>query len=570
MKSRKFKLLLQGVTLSACLTPYATYAAQLETVWGKADDYASSLKKFFVVNPETPSKHMQYAPNYGPKKNQVNTLQFDTGNIDEFKTSNVRYDQYYQGLPVWQSQVVYHVSGANTTVTGSLIKGIEQDVTNLDGKISTDDATKIAIGDNTVTSPVHIEKIIYLNKDMNSKAVLAYQVSYMLSTETDHSLPSFIIDANTGTILESWNALPNATTGEGMGGVSVDNVGMSRLGRYQFGNSIPGLNSFGPLSVKNASNGICMISNPIFKVYNLKNVPESQLGFGLPVSTLEEKKLVPFVYNCSTQNMNDNGFAPINGGMSPVNDVTYFIRHTYNMLTKKYGIASPVGTQLPIPIYTHIGSYDNASACGQNCMRMSGVVGSQQIFFGNGATMFSPLTEGDIVAHEFGHLVTEHFSNLTYSNQPGAINEAFSDMTGMALNSHLRNIGFTWYWDGKDWTSGRSISKSGQPLRYLDHPALDNVSIEHASKFTLGMNVHLASGVYNRAFYLLSTTTGWTIEKAYQVMLDANMKYWTPMTDYNMGACGVRDAAVARGYSAQDVVNAFKQVGVTCLKPIAV
>ncbi len=562
------------MALGACLTPWAaTYAAQQETVWGKTEDYASSLAKFAVEDPASPSKNLRYAPNYGSRKNHVNTFQFDAGEVDEFKTSNMRYDQYYNGLPVWQSQVIYHVTKSDTTVTGSLIKGIEQDVPSLDGKISTEDAIKIAIGDNVVTTPVQVEKIIYFNAEMNSKAALAYHVSYMLSSGSDRSLPSFIIDANSGEKLEAWNALPNATTGEGIGGVSVDRM-TTRVGKYQFGDSQPGVNQFGPLSVKDVGSGVCMISNPVFRVYNLKNSPENQLPFALPVSTVEEKKLIPFVYSCSQPNMDDNGFAPlgfgINDGLSPVNDVTYFVRHTVNMLKKQYGIASPIGAGMPFPIYTHIGNYDNASACGPHCMKMSGVSGPQQMFFGNGATQFSPLTEGDIVAHEFGHLVTEQFSNLTYSGQSGAINEAFSDMTGMALNSHLRKIGFTWYWDGKDWTSGRSISKTGLPLRYLDNPTLDKMSIDHASKFRPGMNVHLSSGVYNKAFYLLSTTSGWSIEKAYQVMLDANMKYWTPLTDYNMGACGVRDAAVARGYSAQDVVNAFKQVGVTCLKPISV
>lgn len=570
MKKGKFKLILQGMALGACLAPCAvTFAAQQETVWGKAEDYSSSLAKFAVGDPDSPSKHMQYAPNYGSRKNHVHTFQFDAGLIDDSKVSHTRYNQFYNGLPVWQSQVVYHVSRSDTSVTGSLIKGIDQDVQSLDPAITTDQATKIALGDKVISNPVNVEKVIYFNPDKNVKALLAYHVSYMLSNDEERSLPSFIIDANTGNVLEQWDALPNITNGQGLGGVNVDNPN-THPGKYQYGNSVPGLNQLGPLSVKDMKNGICMISNPQFRVFNLKNIPESQLGFGLPVSSVNEKRLTPFVFNCAGGNMNDNGYSPVNSGISPVNDVTYFLRHTINMLKNEYGVASPIGTEIPFPVYTHIGNYDNASACGPSCIKASGVAGPQQMFFGNGQTMFYPLTEGDVVAHEFGHLVTEHFSNLTYIGQSGAINEAFSDMTGMALNNHLRSIGYTWYWDGKDWSTGKSITKNGMPLRYFDNPAQDKVSIDHASKYMPGMNVHLASGVYNKAFYLLSTTTGWSLEKAYQVMLDANMKYWTPTTDFNTGSCGVRDAAVARGYSAQDVVNAFKQVGVVCLKPISV
>lgn len=568
MKSKKLKTLLQGVALGACLSPCAvTYAAQQEMLWGKADDYSPSLTKFTVGEASSPTKKLQFAPNYGPRKNSAQTLQFDVGTIDTAKTSHVRYNQYYKQLPVWQSQVIYHVSKSDTEVTGSLIEGVEQDVKDLNGKMSVDEIKQIALKENAVTTPmpVNVEKIIYFNNDMSSKAILAYHASYILSTSNEKTLPSFIIDATTGDILEKWNALPNITNGMGLGGVSVDRPG-TRLGKYQFGNSVPGLNQFGPLPVKDVGNGICIISNPKFKVMNLKNLSEQQLGFGLPVSTLDESahQLVPFAYYCSSPNLNDNGYAPVNDGISPVNDVTYFVRHTINMLNKKYGLVAPIGTQLPLRIYTHIGNYDNAFACGPHCMKSSGIIGPQQLVFGNGAILFSPLTEGDVVSHEFGHLVTDQFSNLIYSGQSGGINEAFSDMTGMAFNSYLRNIGFTWYWDGKDWTTGKSINKANKPTRSLSNPTIDGNSIDHASNFRPGMNPHFSSGVYNKAFYLLSTTTGWTVEKAYQVMLDANMNYWTAITDYNNGACGVRAAAIARGYSGVDVANAFSQVGVKC------
>lgn len=36
----------------------------------------------------------------------------------------------------------------------------------------------------------------------------------------------------------------------------------------------------------------------------------------------------------------------------------------------------------------------------------------------------------DVVAHELTHGVTEHTASLVYQNQPGALNEAFSDIFG--------------------------------------------------------------------------------------------------------------------------------------------
>lgn len=579
MKLSKLTRLLQSVTLvGICLSPcISAYAAEQANLWGAANTYSGVLNKFSGDEsvPSFAPKKMK-TPTFAGKKHSAHNLQYNVGTLDENKTSNVRYDQYYNGLPVWHSQVVYHITSdqsaksEKTAVTGSLVNGIEQDVTDLKGKLSVDEVKRIALAKKGVDAPVVVEKVIYFD-EASSKAMLAYQASYALNEDGHHSLPSFIIDANEGKVLEEWDALPHAGYGEGPGGVSVNRLSY-RPGAYKFGQR-NGTDSFGKLNVKKVDNTICTISNPSFKVYNLKNRTEQQLGFGLPVSTQSEQvnQLVPFAYYCTDANgkpipnANDNGYAPVNDGLSPVNDVTFFIRQTFNMLKSQYGVAAPIGNQLPLPIYTHIAKYDNASACGPKCMKMSGVVGPQQLMFGNGDTLFSPLTEGDVMSHEFGHLITEEYSNLTYVNQSGGINEAFSDMTGMAMNSYIRNkLGYTWYWDGKDWTTGTSISKAGKPMRYFNEPTLDHVSISHASNYRPGMNTHYSSGVYNKAFYLLSTTNGWSIEKAYQVMLDANMNYWTANTDFNTGACGVRAAAAARGYSTQDVENAFKQVGVVC------
>ncbi|MET8519287.1 M4 family metallopeptidase [Nocardioides sp. NPDC004968] len=54
----------------------------------------------------------------------------------------------------------------------------------------------------------------------------------------------------------------------------------------------------------------------------------------------------------------------------------------------------------------------------------------------NGATTnyCSGVTSDDVVAHEWGHAYTEHTSGLIYQWQPGALNEAYSDMWGNTLD----------------------------------------------------------------------------------------------------------------------------------------
>jgi hypothetical protein len=78
------------------------------------------------------------------------------------------------------------------------------------------------------------------------------------------------------------------------------------------------------------------------------------------------------------------------------------------------------------------------------------------------------------------------------------------------------------------------------------------------------MDVHYSSGVYNKAFYLLATKTGWTTKKAFQVFARANDLYWTASSTFNQGACGVETAATDLGFVKADVTAAFTSVGVSC------
>jgi hypothetical protein len=78
------------------------------------------------------------------------------------------------------------------------------------------------------------------------------------------------------------------------------------------------------------------------------------------------------------------------------------------------------------------------------------------------------------------------------------------------------------------------------------------------------MDVHHSSGVYNKAFYLLATKTGWNTQKAFQVFARANRDYWTSSTNFNQGACGAETAATDLGFTKADVTAAFTSVGVSC------
>ena len=61
---------------------------------------------------------------------------------------------------------------------------------------------------------------------------------------------------------------------------------------------------------------------------------------------------------------------------------------------------------------------------------------------------------------------------------------------------------------------------------------------------------------------MLSSKPGWDIKKAFGTFLLANRLYWTPNSNFNHGACGVKRAAKDLGYNVDDVMETFQSVGI--------
>jgi vibriolysin len=180
--------------------------------------------------------------------------------------------------------------------------------------------------------------------------------------------------------------------------------------------------------------------------------------------------------------------------------------------------------------------------------------------FGDGQTTFYPLVGLDVSAHEVSHGFTEQHSNLIYSGQSGGINESFSDIAGEAADEYMRG--------STDFEVGADIFKEpGQALRYMYHPPLDEQSIDHTRDYYSGLNVHYSSGIYNKAFYLLATTEGWDVQKAFKLFATANRVHWTAFSSFDEGYDGLMAAAGDLGYSDADVTDAFYEVGVPAPPP---
>jgi thermolysin len=116
---------------------------------------------------------------------------------------------------------------------------------------------------------------------------------------------------------------------------------------------------------------------------------------------------------------------------------------------------------------------------------------------GDGKTFIEFSGDVDVVGHELSHGVTEATSNLVYQNESGALNEAFSDIMGTAIEFS--------YGSG-NWTIGEDITRSGHGIRSMADPNVNGDPSHYADRYTGTSDnggVHTNSGIANHWFYLL-------------------------------------------------------------------
>jgi Zn-dependent metalloprotease len=192
----------------------------------------------------------------------------------------------------------------------------------------------------------------------------------------------------------------------------------------------------------------------------------------------------------------------------------------------------------------------------------------------------------DVIAHEWGHAVTDYCSDLVYQLEPGALNESFSDMMGAA---------FEWAhptYDTPDWYMGENGMTSGNGFRSMDNPHMfgdpdfygtsDPYWVDVVGCTPSWTNdycgVHTNSGVGNKWFSLLSdggvhhsvTVTGIGVDNAMLIAYRANQLYWNSQTDYHAAALGTISAATdldPTGVWTTQVANAWNAVGVSTPGP---
>lgn len=377
------------------------------------------------------------------------------------------------------------------------------------------------------------ERMIYI--DEQQKANWIIKVTLNVKPQQPKSLPAkqiYLINANTNFIYKSWNDIKT----EDGGGVG----GNKKMGAIIYDGL---LNHAAKLLVtRDANENLCLLKNK-------------------DVFVMSEQTGRLFTYPCADINKEHNSvywnneFDEVNGGYSPGNDAMFggqMVKNLYETWFHLPVLTRPDGSPMLLTMVVHA-DIDNAYWDGRIMV------------FGDGIDIFYPLTSLGVTAHEVSHGFTEQHADLLYEGQSGGMNESFSDMAAQAAEVFV-------YGDKKNsWQIGAEIYKvPGEALRYLDMPSKDCrgkapgdwCSIDDASQYRRGLDVHQSSGVYNRFFYELAHQSGWDVKKAFGVMVAANLYYWTATATFESGACGVLQAATDAGFDLDSIKSAFDVVKV--------
>lgn len=192
-----------------------------------------------------------------------------------------------------------------------------------------------------------------------------------------------------------------------------------------------------------------------------------------------------------------------------------------------------------------------------------------------------PVAEKSILTHEYTHMITGTTAQLEYRNEPGAINESFSDIMAISLMKSAK------FGNGPDapWIVGAKLMTGFSCQRDMKNPknGLDGKDpspdtykgtywVVPEDNMDDAGGVHHNSGVQNKFYYLLCDggkgtndkgfaydVTGIGIEKGQQIAFRTLVQYAAKQSDYaDIRKCFIEAATDLYGETSAEVAAVKK------------
>lgn len=518
---------------------------------------------------------------------------------------NTSYYQYYHGIRVLDGEVSVHEPKEQDAasraagipqrkVIGKLVQGIDINPQAL-ATLNTPENLAAALADakshflknqggKAFEFQKDSEQVSIVIKNQGGKLLPLYEARFYAMAE--HHTPIFyhtLMDPKQNNkVIKAWNDVMSHTD-SGAGG-------NKKTGIYHYG-----INGIPALDVNKTYFGKCELLDKSLKLRVVNMDKKYLITEWFPFSLLNYFYKTPFKYVCESEERD----GPVNGAYSPANDAYFFGQLVQRLYNDWYQTKILGDRKIILRVHFALTEFESMENAFWDSF-------SHTMNFGDGSASnasdgFYPLVSLDVTGHEMSHGFTSEHANLQYHDESGSLNEAYSDMAGVAATAYLQQevpalYKAIYHTPDMVWGIGNAIMKDPDPdaaLRYMNTPSRDGMSadcykrIAGADKCLVsyddvvamaqsdlfpsettddqrqGFVVHHGSGVYNKFFYLLATTPGWDVKKAFGLMLVSNRDgYWGENTDFQSAACQTLLAANDLGYETVAVSKAFKKVGI--------
>ncbi len=370
--------------------------------------------------------------------------------VSKSNTTHIRVQQTYAGYKVWGADAVIHVPGKSlagsnlrslvsaapvtSTMNGTLYQGLSQDLAKTRAAVlSSAQADKAMnsmianyahkIGGKPAVSDQKITQIVYITAD--KKAHWAFLVSFHADAVKAGELPAkpnYIVDAETLQVYSEWNNIKtisdDSNAGEEVAGGGFG--GNKKMGKLVY-DGLQGNLHYARLTVlRDAAEKSCQLQNSDVTVKNYRT--GKVINFKCAAADKDHADL----FWDGDQDAVNEGYSPANDALFGGNVIKGMYRDWYNVpvLTDSNGKPMVLTMVVHDPI-------DNAYWDGS------------KMTFGDGVSMFYPLTSLGVAAHEISHGFTEQHSGLEYSGHSGGMNEALANIYSITGDKKMKHYA-TW------------------------------------------------------------------------------------------------------------------------------
>ncbi|MGW3644855.1 M4 family metallopeptidase [Streptomyces sp. NPDC000878] len=394
--------------------------------------------------------------------------------VDEDGSQHVRYDRTYRQLPVLGGDFVVHLTPEGTYRGASRATTRPISLSTISPAVSAPRAADLATAALRAVNVGELLKKITTKQELVVDALhgapkLAWRTNAVAQDSAGNPVARTVVtDATTGAQIDAWDSIETATgDGQSLYGGTVPLETTLSGSTYQLKDPTRGNTYTG--DAENGTDlcilGICIIRAPA----TLFTDTDNHWGTGTTAARA-----------------------------SAAVDAQYGTDETWDYYKDTFGRSGIRGDGVGSFNRVHYGNSYNNAFWDDTCFCMT---------YGDGdGTTFGPLVSLDVAGHEMTHGVTSATADLTYSGEPGGLNEATSDIFGTLVEFNAANST-----DLGDYLIGEKIVKSGfgrTALRYMDEPSKDGNSANCWSSSVGNLDVHYSSGVANHFAYLLAEGSG--------------------------------------------------------------